>query len=80
MPNVCICCLTFPAGSRLDNRSSVGIGPYVEVAFFHKRTRTLLVTDCVIYIPSTPPEVTSCVLLLASYSVLALCSALLGGY
>ncbi|KAL0332121.1 UNVERIFIED_CONTAM: hypothetical protein Scaly_2113600 [Sesamum calycinum] len=34
----------------------VGIGPYVEVAFYHKRTRTLLVTDAVIYVPRQPPE------------------------
>ncbi|KAG2498386.1 hypothetical protein HYH03_003645 [Edaphochlamys debaryana] len=30
---------------------------FTEVAFFHKRTRTLLVTDAVIYVPDTPPEV-----------------------
>lgn len=36
--------------------SSVGIGPYIEVAFFHKRTRTLLVTDAVVSVPSQPPE------------------------
>ncbi|XP_057849355.1 uncharacterized protein LOC131060213 isoform X1 [Cryptomeria japonica] len=34
----------------------VGIGPYVEVAFYHKRSRTLLVTDAVIYVPKQPPE------------------------
>ncbi|XAR71282.1 hypothetical protein NMG60_11028472 [Bertholletia excelsa] len=33
----------------------VGIGPYVEVAFYHKRSRTLLVTDAVIYVPKQPP-------------------------
>ena len=32
----------------------VGIGPYVEVAFFHRPSRTLLVTDCVILIPKDP--------------------------
>ena len=37
--------------------SSVGIGPYIECAFFHKRTRTLLVTDAVISVPANPPEV-----------------------
>ena len=36
--------------------SSVGIGPYIEVAFFHKKTRTLLVTDAVISVPSLPPS------------------------
>ncbi|WPT13558.1 hypothetical protein PSENEW3_00001396 [Picochlorum sp. SENEW3] len=36
--------------------SSVGIGPYIEVAFFHKKTKTLLVTDAVISVPSQPPS------------------------
>lgn len=36
---------------------AAGIGPYLEVAFFHRRTRTLLVTDAVISVPLTPPEV-----------------------
>ncbi|KXZ51187.1 hypothetical protein GPECTOR_13g674 [Gonium pectorale] len=38
---------------------SIGVGNYVrfsEVAFFHKKTRTLLVTDAVVYIPEDPPE------------------------
>ncbi|KMZ75420.1 hypothetical protein ZOSMA_114G00170 [Zostera marina] len=34
----------------------VGIGPYVEVAFYHTTSRTLLVTDAVIYVPRKPPE------------------------
>lgn len=38
-------------------QSTVGIGPYVEVAFFDKRSRTLLVTDAVVYIPERPPPV-----------------------
>lgn len=38
-------------------KSSVGIGPYIEVAFFHKRTRSLLVTDAVVSVPEQPPEV-----------------------
>jgi len=33
-----------------------GIGPYVEVAFYHKPSRSLLVTDAVIYVPREPPE------------------------
>lgn len=37
--------------------SSVGIGPYIEAAFFHKKTRTLLVTDAVVSVPNSPPEV-----------------------
>ncbi|KAK4733700.1 hypothetical protein R3W88_007961 [Solanum pinnatisectum] len=44
----------------------VGIGPYVEVAFYHKKSRTLLVTDAVIFVPSTPPESISKESLLAS--------------
>ena len=37
--------------------SAVGIGKCGEVAFFHRRTATLLVTDAVIYIPDEAPEV-----------------------
>ncbi|KAK1297015.1 hypothetical protein QJS10_CPB15g01329 [Acorus calamus] len=44
----------------------VGIGPYVEVAFFHKRSRSLLVTDAVIFVPRQPPECISNKSLLAS--------------
>ncbi|XP_077211460.1 lysine-tRNA ligase [Tasmannia lanceolata] len=44
----------------------VGIGPYVEVAFYHKRSRTLLITDAVIYVPRQPPECISKESLLAS--------------
>ncbi|XP_017695884.1 uncharacterized protein LOC103696205 isoform X2 [Phoenix dactylifera] len=44
----------------------VGIGPYVEVAFYHKRSRTLLVTDAVIFVPRRPPECISKESLLAS--------------
>ncbi|KAG8384646.1 hypothetical protein BUALT_Bualt04G0139500 [Buddleja alternifolia] len=44
----------------------VGIGPYVEVAFYHKRTRTLLVTDAVIYVPRQPPQCISKESLLSS--------------
>lgn len=36
--------------------TTVGIGPYIEVAFFHKPTKTLLVTDAVISVPQQPPE------------------------
>ncbi|KAG6398367.1 hypothetical protein SASPL_139825 [Salvia splendens] len=42
------------------------IGPYVEVAFYHKRTKTLLVTDAVIYVPRQPPECISKESLLSS--------------
>ncbi|XP_047959900.1 uncharacterized protein LOC125205130 [Salvia hispanica] len=44
----------------------VGIGPYVEVAFYHKRTKTLLVTDAVIFVPRQPPECISKESLLSS--------------
>ncbi|OQU78285.1 hypothetical protein SORBI_3009G194500 [Sorghum bicolor] len=44
----------------------VGIGPYVEVAFYHKSSRTLLVTDAVIFVPQQPPECISKESLLAS--------------
>lgn len=38
---------------------SIGVSEYVrfsEVAFFHKQTRTLLVTDAVVYVPEDAPE------------------------
>lgn len=34
----------------------LGIGPYVEAAFFHRASRTLLVTDTVVSVPTEPPE------------------------
>lgn len=37
--------------------SSVGIGPYSEVAFYHKKSKTLLVTDAVVQVPRTAPAV-----------------------
>ncbi|KAK9829002.1 hypothetical protein WJX72_003330 [[Myrmecia] bisecta] len=37
--------------------ASLGAAPYCEVALFHKQSRTLLVTDAVVYISDTPPEV-----------------------
>ena len=39
------------------NSSFSDIGPYCEVAFFHRDTRTLLVTDCVVQVPRQPVEV-----------------------
>jgi hypothetical protein len=42
--------------------SSAGVGDYVrfsEVAFFHKASRTLMVTDAVVYVPDEAPEVIS---------------------
>ncbi|MBD2093075.1 DUF4336 domain-containing protein [Microcoleus sp. FACHB-1515] len=35
----------------------LGLGQFEEVAFFHKRSRTLLVTDTVLSIPADPPAV-----------------------
>lgn len=50
---------TTPWADEIEQKvltSTVGIGPYIEVAFFHKRTKTLLVTDAVISVPQQPPE------------------------
>lgn len=35
----------------------LGLGPFEEVAFFHKRSRTLLVTDSIVSIPVNPPQI-----------------------
>ncbi|MBD2099724.1 DUF4336 domain-containing protein [Leptolyngbya sp. FACHB-261] len=35
----------------------LGQGPFGEVAFFHKRSRTLLVTDSVLSVPEDPPAI-----------------------
>jgi hypothetical protein len=37
--------------------AEVGIGKCSEVAFFHKKSSTLLVTDAVIFIPPEAPEI-----------------------
>lgn len=36
---------------------SLGLGPFEEVAFFHKRSRSLLVTDSVLSVPQEPPAI-----------------------
>ncbi|MGK7881287.1 MAG: DUF4336 domain-containing protein [Crocosphaera sp.] len=36
----------------------LGLGPFQEVAFYHKRSHTLLLTDSIISVPATPPEIT----------------------
>jgi hypothetical protein len=36
---------------------SLGIGPFEEVVFFHTRSQTLLVTDSILSVPETPPDV-----------------------
>lgn len=35
----------------------LGLGTFAEVALFHRRSRTLLVTDTLVSIPENPPEV-----------------------
>ncbi|CAA6667371.1 unnamed protein product [Spirodela intermedia] len=51
---------------KILSSPEVGIGPYVEAAFYHKRSRTLLVTDAVIFVPRQPPECISKESLLAA--------------
>ncbi|NJL86770.1 MAG: DUF4336 domain-containing protein, partial [Leptolyngbyaceae cyanobacterium SM1_1_3] len=36
---------------------NLNLGPYAEVAFFHRRSQTLLVTDAVMSIPHDPPAI-----------------------
>jgi hypothetical protein len=36
---------------------NLGVGAFAEVAFFHKRSRTLLVTDSVVSVPEEPPAI-----------------------
>lgn len=36
---------------------NLGVGAFAEVAFFHKRSRTLLVTDSVLSVPEEPPAI-----------------------
>ena len=35
----------------------LGLGPFEEVAFYHRRSQTLLLTDSIISIPLKPPEI-----------------------
>lgn len=35
----------------------LGLGSFAEVAVFHKRSRTLLVTDAVLSVPADPPDI-----------------------
>lgn len=50
-----------PFGEQFDyailDRIDLGPGQFEEVAFFDKRSRTLLVTDSVLSIPATPPAI-----------------------
>jgi hypothetical protein len=36
---------------------NLGLGAFEEVAFFHRQSRTLLVTDAVVSVPATAPEI-----------------------
>ncbi len=36
---------------------NLGLGPFEEVAFYHRRSHTLLLTDAIISVPSNPPEI-----------------------
>lgn len=36
---------------------NLGLGPFQEVVFFHRRSRTLCVTDCVVSVPDEPPAI-----------------------
>jgi hypothetical protein len=58
-----------PWQGEIDHRpfsSSVGVGPYSEVAFFHAPSKTLLVTDAVVRVPKGAPSVVAEADLLAS--------------
>jgi Domain of unknown function (DUF4336) len=50
-----------PFGNEFDyarlETIDLGPGQFAEVAFYHKRSRTLLVTDAIISIPATPPAI-----------------------
>ncbi|MBD0269490.1 MAG: DUF4336 domain-containing protein [Cyanobacteria bacterium Co-bin8] len=50
-----------PFGDQFDyailGPLGLGLGPFVEVAFFHRSTRSLLVTDSVVSISEDPPPV-----------------------
>jgi Domain of unknown function (DUF4336) len=50
-----------PFGDEFDyailETIDLGPGQFAEVAFFHRRSRTLLVTDIIISIPSDPPSI-----------------------
>ena len=37
--------------------ASAGVGPYVEIAFLHKASKTLVVTDAVVSIPPEAPQI-----------------------
>ena len=50
-----------PFGDQFDfailGPIKLGLGPFVEVALFHRETRTLLLTDSIVSVPFEPPTV-----------------------
>mmetsp|Transcript_40094 Transcript_40094/g.71964 ORF Transcript_40094/g.71964 Transcript_40094/m.71964 type:complete len:254 (+) Transcript_40094:206-967(+) len=49
-----------PWGDEIEHKVLIcdaGVGPFVEVDFFHRPTKTLIVTDAVVCVPEFPPEV-----------------------
>ncbi|VXD14207.1 conserved hypothetical protein [Planktothrix serta PCC 8927] len=42
---------------RILGPLALGVGRFAEVAFFHRRSQTLLVTDTIVSIPDTPPTI-----------------------
>ena len=54
--------------------AKIGLAPYIEVAFYHKAAKVLLVTDAVIFIPEDPPEV---IILTEACNLAMLCCATL---
>ncbi|MBE9006219.1 DUF4336 domain-containing protein [Fortiea sp. LEGE XX443] len=50
-----------PFGDEFDyailKTINLGLGKFTEVAFFHKRSHTLLVTDAVVSVPENPPAI-----------------------
>ncbi|CAL5224815.1 g7564 [Coccomyxa viridis] len=51
---------SFPWSDELEHAclaEFIGAAPYSEAVFYHKASKTLLVTDAVVYISSDPPEV-----------------------
>lgn len=52
---------TVPFGEQFDfailGPIKLGLGPFVEVALFHRETRTLLLTDALVSVPFDPPPV-----------------------
>lgn len=53
---------TYPWSADLDHRVlsiniSKGVGPYVEVAAFHRSSKTLLLVDSAVSVPQKPPPI-----------------------